>query len=430
MSTGRNFRRRWDTGHHLFFALIQDQIWILNRLERALAHQDWQTANDALTEAGDLWWSCAAAFHFTADFSREVFNDFVRPSMEPPFERAGFSGLWSADHMSLILTLGKVRPLLETLPPKLKSRHRRFLWALNAMYEEHARVCKFHAGNGASLKDLAADNATSAPDSIRDLKIRTLKNAGCPIKSTIPEAEVRVFTIKVHESVFEQEPTFCRGIVIAAGLHNFGPDIDLEARLLGACQDAADNPIDLATDQQIVAWADAFRALGSDPKRFPPAHLALRKRVQRPDSALSFINKAVAVMNLSSIAGVIPVGGDDLNRATELGDVLELRPAIGYEHFVPLGQPDREEHPEPGEVILAINEAVCCRRWCWRNGHLTRITEATTALVMNVDGLGPDSEARAMATRDRVAELLDHHCQAAVVTGVLSARCPEIQFKL
>jgi DNA/RNA-binding domain of Phe-tRNA-synthetase-like protein len=175
-----------------------------------------------------------------------------------------------------------------------------------------------------------------------------------------------------------------------------------------------------------LVWTDAFRLLHTDPKRFAPAHLALRKRVQRPGAELPFISRAVAVMNLASIEGVLPVGGDDLARVMEFGDLLELGPAVGEEIFVPLGHPDQEEHPDPGEVVLAVNGQACCRRWCWRNGHATRIGEETAALAMNIDGLGPGSEARTVATRDRVALLLEQHCQATTITGLLSRACPEI----
>jgi DNA/RNA-binding domain of Phe-tRNA-synthetase-like protein len=238
-------------------------------------------------------------------------------------------------------------------------------------------------------------------------------------------------SIKVHESVFRQQPTFCRGLVIATGLDNRGPDAELNAQLHQACREAARAPLDLTADPRFAVWAEAFRAFGADPRRFAPAHLALRKRVQRPGAAVPFINKAVALMNRSSLEGLIPVGGDDLTRAAEFGDALELRPATGAETFIPLGQPEQQEHPEPGEVIYGVNgTVVMCRRWCWRNGHLTGITEETTALVMNVDGLGPDSQARTIATRDRVAEFLKEHCRASVVTGLLSRALPEFRVRV
>jgi DNA/RNA-binding domain of Phe-tRNA-synthetase-like protein len=124
-------------------------------------------------------------------------------------------------------------------------------------------------------------------------------------------------------------------------------------------------------------------------------------------------------MNYNSIKYVTPVGGDDLMHA---GQCLELRYATGSENFTPLGRPELREHPNPGEIIYVTLESneVMCRRWNWRNGHKTRITEESQAIVMNIDVLGEQSEARAIETRDRVAEMLREFCQADTDTTLLT----------
>ena len=124
-------------------------------------------------------------------------------------------------------------------------------------------------------------------------------------------------------------------------------------------------------------------------------------------------------MNYNSIRDATPVGGDDLMHA---GRCLELRYATGNENFTPLGRPDVSEHPYPGEIIYVVVESneVMCRRWNWRNGHKTRITEETQTIVMNIDVLGEQSEARAVETRDRVAGMLEEFCQAETETTLLT----------
>jgi hypothetical protein len=49
---------------------------------------------------------------------------------------------------------------------------------------------------------------------------------------------------------------------------------------------------------------------------------------------------------------------------------------------------------------------------------------------MNIDGLGEDSEARSVDTRDRVAQMLEAHCQAEVTTTLLSSTQPSYKFEL
>ena len=124
-------------------------------------------------------------------------------------------------------------------------------------------------------------------------------------------------------------------------------------------------------------------------------------------------------MNYNSIKDATPVGGDDLMHA---GQCLELRYATGSENFTPLGRSDVSEHPYPGEIIYVVAESneVMCRRWNWRNGHNTRITEETQTIIMNIDALGEQSEARAVETRDRVAGMLEEFCQAETHTTLLT----------
>jgi len=235
--------------------------------------------------------------------------------------------------------------------------------------------------------------------------------------------------IRIDEKIFEQYPTFRRGIVVARNIDNQGPSKELENILNDAVAQAARQPIDLKADPRIMVWDAAHRQFGSNPNKFPPAHWALLKRVQKPGVQLPLINKVVAIMNINSIRGFLPVGGDDVIRAA--GN-LELRYADGSESFTPLGNPDHTEPPVAGEVIYVVPQSkeVMCRRWNWRNGHNTRIAEDTQVIVMNIDGLGADSEARSIATRDRVAQMLEAYCQAEVARTLLSPSQPAYQFEI
>ena len=232
--------------------------------------------------------------------------------------------------------------------------------------------------------------------------------------------------IEVSVQVFSDFPDFRRGIVFADGLDNHGASAELEALLRQAIDERARAPVDFAADPRVLAWTEAHRKFGSNPNKFPPAHLSLLKRVQRPDARLPFISKVVAVMNICSLEAVTPVGGDDVTSGR-----LELRRAAGSERFSPLGEPDTQEHPVAGEVIYVVAETdeVMCRRWNWRNGHATRITEETRRIIMNIDGLGPGCEAHVTATRDRVAELLVRHCGARVRTGLLTPVEASLRFE-
>jgi DNA/RNA-binding domain of Phe-tRNA-synthetase-like protein len=235
--------------------------------------------------------------------------------------------------------------------------------------------------------------------------------------------------IRVHEKIFEDYPTFRRGIVVAKQMQNSGHSEELEAMLREVIAEAAERPIDLKADPRAKVWNEAHRQFGSNPNKYAPAHCALLKRVQRAGAQMPFINKTVAIMNYNAIKDKIPVGGDDLMRAD---GTLVLRYAEGTENFTPLGNPDTVEHPDPGEIIYVVSESreVMCRRWNWRNGHKTLISEGTEIIVMNTDGLGKDSDERALSTRDRVARMLGEFCQAEVTTTLLSPSRPSYLIEL
>ena len=225
--------------------------------------------------------------------------------------------------------------------------------------------------------------------------------------------------IRIQEDIFRDYPTFRRGIVVARDAHNKDRSGTLAAMLEETIANAAKHPVDIKSNPLTTVWNEAHRQFKSNPNKFPPAHCALLKRVQKPGTQIPFINRIVAIMNYNSIKNVTPVGGDDLMHA---GQCLELRYATGSENFTPLGCPELREHPNPGEIIYVVAESneVMCRRWNWRNGHKTRITEETQTIIMNIDVLGEQSEARAVDTRDRVAGMLVEFCQAEIETTLMT----------
>jgi DNA/RNA-binding domain of Phe-tRNA-synthetase-like protein len=252
--------------------------------------------------------------------------------------------------------------------------------------------------------------------------VKQKRNPGNNSEEPKPMPETRV-----HDQVFDKFNSFRRGIVVASKMNNHGSATPLESLLNDALVNAAANPVDLTSDPRASAWAETYRVLGLNPKKYPPAHLALLKRVQKLGASIPFINKAVAIMNDNSIRGALPVGGDDILR---VGETLELRFAEGDENFTPLDDPEKTEHPDSGEIIYVVAETreVMCRRWNWRNGYQTRITEKTQVMVMNIDGLGEESEKRAISVRDRVARMLEQYCDAEVETALLTPSEPYFRF--
>jgi DNA/RNA-binding domain of Phe-tRNA-synthetase-like protein len=67
---------------------------------------------------------------------------------------------------------------------------------------------------------------------------------------------------------------------------------------------------------------------------------------------------------------------------------------------------------------------VTCRRWNWRQGRRTQITEATTSAFFIVDTLIPPLDATALAAvlEDLTAQLRDRSPGAALAAHPISVR--------
>lgn len=233
----------------------------------------------------------------------------------------------------------------------------------------------------------------------------------------------------VDESVFEEFPEYRRGIVVARGVVNMIADPELEERLRIAERSVVERfaDTDWRADPRLAAWLEAFGRLGVGVGSKPPSVAALVKRVAK-GASLPFINQLVALMNITSLENLVPCGGDDLDT---VGKELVLRPASGAEDYRPLGKPESLEHPDPGELILVdtVTCVVLCRCWCWRNSDVTKLTEETTAVALNVDLMSPAvTGEEGIAVTRRLADDMHRCCGGDVEWHILSRDQPEIRF--
>jgi DNA/RNA-binding domain of Phe-tRNA-synthetase-like protein len=216
----------------------------------------------------------------------------------------------------------------------------------------------------------------------------------------------------VSPEVLEAWPGYMAVVVIAEGVRNGPSDATSERILAAAERTAAVSDLERAADDpRIAAWRAAFSQFGAKPSRYPCSAEALLTRVLKGEE-LPRINALVDTYNAVSLRHRIPVGGEDLD-ALE-GDLRLVR-ATGDEVFE--GRDEDREGPRPGEVVWRDDAGVTCRRWNWRQGRRTQLTEATTRAFFVFDGLPPLS---AEALEEAVAELVDH----------LRDRSPDVRLRL
>ncbi|MEU0036283.1 phenylalanine--tRNA ligase beta subunit-related protein [Streptomyces sp. NPDC006333] len=222
-------------------------------------------------------------------------------------------------------------------------------------------------------------------------------------------------TLTVSDEVRALAPGFTHVAVEAYGLVN-GPSTegtsalldDAARRLAGRLDGRAPHE-----DPHMTAWREVYTAFGSKPSRTRNSAEALARRALS-DAGLPRINLLVDLYNAISVAHLIPVGGEDIDHVS--GGMRLVR-ATGDEEFVTVaGGAGTVEHPDAGEVVWRDGAGVTCRRWNWRQGPRTRLTEESTSAIFLLEGLAPMPVAGIEAAAAELAELLEKFSPGARIT--------------
>ncbi|WP_104180711.1 B3/4 domain-containing protein [Arthrobacter sp. B0490] len=204
-------------------------------------------------------------------------------------------------------------------------------------------------------------------------------------------------TARVDEGVFALRPDYRALLIAVDGLVPGPSDPGSEALLLAAEASAgallADRPV---TDvPSVAAWRDAYQAFGAKPNR---TRNSLEALLRRAPTGLPRVNRLTDIYNAVSVLHQVPLGGEDL---TQYRGAPALVRATGREPFDTSSNGEAVlEHPEPGEVVWSDDAGVTCRRWNWRQGRRTQLTDATTTALFILDALAPLSDDGLSAAAD------------------------------
>ena len=110
------------------------------------------------------------------------------------------------------------------------------------------------------------------------------------------------------------------------------------------------------------------------------------------------MNVLVDLYNAVSVRALTPVGGEDLDH---LNGPLRLTIAAGDEPF-----DGHDGAPRPGEIVWRDDAGVTCRRWNWRQGRRTGLSDQTRAAFFILDVLAPVTDLEMTAAADALAQAL------------------------
>ena len=227
-------------------------------------------------------------------------------------------------------------------------------------------------------------------------------------------------TLTVSDDVRTLAPGFTYLAVEARGLVNGESNEDSSALLDDATRRLVARLDGRAPheDPHIAAWRDTYTAFGAKPSRTRNSAEALARRALT-DAGLPRINLLVDLYNAISVAHLIPVGGEDTDR---IKGAMRLVRSTGQEPFRTVtGGDEAVEHPEPGEVVWCDDEGVTCRRWNWRQGVRTRLTEESVNAMFLLESLAPMTIGELEAAGAELAESLEKLSPGAQIT----VRTPE-----
>jgi DNA/RNA-binding domain of Phe-tRNA-synthetase-like protein len=168
----------------------------------------------------------------------------------------------------------------------------------------------------------------------------------------------------------------------------------------------------------IAAWRAAYKGFGIKQTRYRSSVERLVKNVLagRP---LARVNAFVDLYNAVSLAHVLPLGADDLDRVTP---PLAFRYAEDGDSFVDMAEEGEVEAPKPGELVYADAAHVLCRRWNWRQDARSLITPDTRRAVVTVQANGAgDVTAGAADLVELIGKFCGGQCCVEVLTRARTA---------
>ncbi len=230
---------------------------------------------------------------------------------------------------------------------------------------------------------------------------------------------------KIEDKIFADFNKPIIGVIIVSEINNTGNNPEIGKLLRKEEQDLRKKfeGVEVSQHPHIASWREAYRKFGAKPRDFRSSIEAL-SRIVLKGSEIRNISKLVDLYNLISIKYLLPVGAEDLDKME--GDLI-LGFAKGNEDYTPLGE-DGKDPPAVGEVIYKDDKGVICRRWNWREGDRTKITENTKNAIIVVESLSPIPQAITEQAIKELAELVKKFCESSVKTFFLNEENKEITF--
>ena len=208
---------------------------------------------------------------------------------------------------------------------------------------------------------------------------------------------------RIAPEIFELRPDY-RALLIVVENIPPGPSDDSSEALLREAETSVQELLSkypVTEFPHIAAWREAYKAFGAKPQK---TRNSLEALTRRAEGGLPRVNRLTDIYNAISVKHQIPLGGEDLDRYD--GSPFLIR-ATGQEPFQTFsGEEPKTELAAPGEPVWCDNTGITCRRWNWRQGPRTALTDETSRVLFILDALKPLSDDSLVQAADELAARL------------------------
>ena len=225
-----------------------------------------------------------------------------------------------------------------------------------------------------------------------------------PVMNAANFAQRLLQSARVAPEIFELRPDYRALLMVVEGIPP-GPSDEHSETIL---QQAESSVKDLLSKQpvtelpHIAAWRETYKSFGAKPQK---TRNSLEALTRRAENGLPRVNRLTDIYNAISVKHQIPLGGEDLDKYD--GSPFLIR-ATGKEQFVSFSSGERSvEFAAPGEPIWCDESGITCRRWNWRQGPRTALTDETTRVLFILDALEPLSPDFLEQAADELASALE-----------------------
>lgn len=172
--------------------------------------------------------------------------------------------------------------------------------------------------------------------------------------------------------------------------------------------------VKIKEEEWILPYREAFRKLNINPNKYMCSIEALMTRISKGND-IPHINSIVDLGNALSLKYELPIGVHDMDNLID-GDI-QIRESDGSENFTPFGSSEAE-HPEVGEIIYASGNEVKTRRWTWRQGEKSKVTEESKNFFIPIDGFTSNKD-KIIELQNELVKYLKEDLNLEVYSGVV-----------